>query len=70
MNSPGEISVLRSNGIDPDNPYSSLINGNVYLVDNYLYELKLAYLRKYWYPDAQIELVDEIDGYKIWRFYV
>ncbi len=67
---PGEINVLESNGIDPENPYRSLINDNIYLVDNYLYDLKLAYLRKYWYPDVEIELVDEINGYKIWKLYI
>ena len=69
MNYPGEIYAMTENGIDTVNPYRSLINDNIYLVDNYLYELKLAYLRKYWYPDVQMELVDEIDGFKIWRFY-
>lgn len=67
---PGELNVLESNGIDSKNPYKSLINDNIYLVDNYLYDLKLAYLRKYWYPNAEIKLVDEINGYKIWKVYI
>ncbi len=56
-------------GIDSANPYKSLVNDNVYVVDNNFYETKLDYLREHYYPNARRELVDVIDGYKIWKFY-
>ena len=67
MRHPGERSVLADNGADPDNPFKSLLNENIYLVDNWGAECKIAYIRKYFCPDAEIILVDMIDGYKIWK---
>jgi len=70
MRHPGERSALIANGADPDNPFKSLVNDNIYLVDNWGYEYKLAYYRKYFCPDAEIALVNEIDGYMIWKIYI
>ena len=70
MRQPGEKSALLANGADPDNPFKSLINDNIFLVDNWGYEFKILYLRRYYYPDAELKLVDEIDGYKIWKIYI
>ena len=39
------------------------------MVDNKYYEIKLMYLKKYYYPNARRELVDTIDGYMIWKYY-
>ena len=70
MRHPGERSALIANGADPDNPFKSLVNDNIYLVDNWGYEYKLVYYRKYFCPDAEIALVSEIDGYMIWKIYI
>lgn len=70
MRHPGERSALMANGADPDNPFKSLINDNIYLVDNWGYEYKILYIRRYFYPEAKIKLVDEIDGYKIWKVFI
>ena len=70
MRHPGERSALIANGADPDNPFKSLVNDNIYLVDNWGYEYKLAYYRKYFCPDAEITLVSEMDGYMIWKIYI
>ena len=70
MHHPGEREALKKNGADPDSPYRSVINDEIYLVDSDYSVLKLAYIRKYYYPDAKIELVDEIDGLKIWKIYI
>jgi hypothetical protein len=67
---PSQIDALSCNGINPDNPYESIINENVYVVDNGDINIKLEYLHKYYYPDAQVELVDTVDGFKIWNFYL
>lgn len=56
-------------GIDTYNPYLSIVNDNIYVVDNYNQNTKLEYLRKMYYPDAWMELIDEIDGFKIWKFH-
>jgi hypothetical protein len=70
MRHPGERSALIANGADPDNPFKSLANDNIYLVDNWGYEVKILYFRKYFCPEAEIGLAGEIDGYKIWKIYI
>ncbi|MCR5805103.1 MAG: hypothetical protein K6G47_12675 [Clostridia bacterium] len=70
MRGPDEKYILEQNGIDPDNPYSGLIHENVYIVNNYFIDEVFEYVKKYYAPDAEIELVDEVDGFKIWNIYV
>ena len=70
MRHPGEIYALEKNGCDPYSPFKSLTNENIYLVDNWGALYKTAYVRRYYNPDALIEEVAEIDGYKIWNIYI
>lgn len=70
MQYPAETYVYELNGIDPINPYKSLINENIYVIDNDYYGLKLMYLREHYYPDAEIALVGEASGCKIWKYYI
>ena len=67
---PGEKSALASVGADPDNPYRSLLNDNIYVVDRFYPEVKLIYLRKYYNPNARAKVVKEINGLKIIKYYV
>lgn len=69
MQYPDESYWYEYYGIDPVDPFSSLVNENVYVIDSYYYELKLSYLRHHYYPDAQLELVGEENGCKIWKFH-
>ncbi len=62
---PAYLSVLKRYNVD--NPFRDMIgNENVYLIDNKINDT-LAYLRKWYKPDAEAELVDTIDGHKIYR---
>ena len=70
LHHPGEQAALAKNGADPDSPYKSLTNDNIYLVDSEYPNVKLAFIRRYYYPDAQMELVDELDEMKIWKIYI
>ncbi|MBO4910964.1 MAG: hypothetical protein J5476_16970 [Lachnospiraceae bacterium] len=70
MHHPGERDSLAANGCDPDNPYKSLVNDNILSVDNYFYEYKLTYIRKYYYPDAQVEYLGTVDGFMVWNYYI
>ncbi|MCR4774878.1 MAG: hypothetical protein K5869_00725 [Saccharofermentans sp.] len=70
MHHPGERSAINNSGIDPDNPYKSMLNDNVYLVDNCLYQYRILYFRKYYIHDAKMKKVNEIDGYQIWKVYL
>lgn len=70
MQYPAENYVYEMNGVDPVDPYKSLVNDNIYVVDNYFYLVKLAYIREHYYPDAQIELVGEKSGCMIWNYYI
>ena len=69
MQYPAERNMLLEKGIDPDCPFKYLVNDDIYVVDNVNADLKLKYLRKYYYPNARKELVDTIDGFQIWKFY-
>ena len=67
---PAERAALIRNGADPDSPYKSLTNGNILSVDNWAYDIKLEYLRRYYNADVQVEQVGEIDGFPIWNYYI
>ena len=69
MQYPAERELMERHGLDPDNPYKDIVKDGIYVVDNKYYDVKLQYLRKYYYPNARKELVDTIDGFKIWKFY-
>lgn len=66
-NFPDIIQTLNKKGLDK--PLASLVNANIYLIDNYYPERKLIFLQEHYYPQARIELYKEIDGYQIWKFY-
>ena len=66
-NYPDLIKLLKKKGVE--NPLKSLVDEEVYLVDNRYLEIKLNYLREHYYPDARVELYKEIDGYQIWKFF-
>ena len=70
MQYPAETYAYELNGIDPVDPYKSLVNDNIFVIDNEYYGLKLAYLREHYYPDAQIALVGEASGCKIWKYFI
>lgn len=55
-------------GMDAENPYASLTNDNIYVVDNRQYETKLQYMRKYYNPDIRQEEVATVDGFRIWKY--
>lgn len=57
--------VLKKYGIS--NPFRDMIgNEKIYLVDNKINDT-LDYLRKWYKPDAEAELVDTVNGHKIYR---
>ncbi len=70
MHHPGEAYALEANGIDPENPFKSLTDENVYIVDDWAYVLRLAYIRKYYDKTACARLVNVIDGHMIWNYYI
>lgn len=66
-NFPDTIESLEKYNVS--NPLKSLVNENVYLVDNETLEIKLNYLKEHYYPNARAELYKETDGYLIWKIY-
>ena len=52
-----------------ENPMLSLLEDNVYLVDNSTLMIKLNYIREHYYPNAKAELYKEVAGYQIWKLY-
>ncbi len=69
MQYPEERGLFARHGMDPDNPYKDIVKKGIYVVDNRYYDVKLQYLKKYYYPNARKELVDTIDGFRIWKYY-
>lgn len=51
------------------NPLKSLVEENVYLVDNQNLGLKLDYLKEHYYPNVRAELYKTLSGYHIWKLY-
>ena len=70
MHHPGERDALIKNGVDPDSPYKSVLNENIYLVETYYAKEKLEYIKKYYFPDAKMKLIDTVGGYQIWKVYI
>ena len=70
MQYPGENYVYEHNGIDPVNPFSSFVDDNIYVIDSLYYNEKLDYIRNHYYPDAQMELVGNVDGCLVWKYYI
>lgn len=66
VNFPDAIIKLKENGIS--NPLRSMVDDNVYLVDNYYSEEILIYIREHFYPNAHMELYKTLDGFNIWKF--
>lgn len=53
-----------------DNSTTALLKDNVYLVDADYTDVKLEYLREHYDPNVEVRLVDSIEGYNIWKFYL
>ena len=70
MHHPGEVYALGENNIDQYNPFKGFTAKNVRFVDNLGAKDKLAYIRRYYCPEAELELVANIDGYYIWNIHV
>ena len=64
---PEVVKILEKNDIS--NPMESLVEKDVYVIDNLYIDAKLEYIKKHYYPNARVVLYKEIDGYKIWKFY-
>lgn len=68
MRYPDEIEVWKNKGIDEVNPNKALINDNIYVVDNSFKDTKMWYLREKYYPAADVEIIDEVDGFYILKY--
>lgn len=66
---PDNIAVWEDNGIDSRDPLKSIVNDNIYIVDNYNQDARLEYLRQNYYPDARMESAGTVDGLNIWKYY-
>lgn len=67
---PGCYHVWEENGLNPYNPYESVANDNIYIVDNRFSNTKIDYYRQYYDANAELDLVKQCDGYHIWRIRV
>ena len=64
---PGMEENAKKYGVD--NYFKSLVNDNVYIVDNEGIEQKVLYLQEHYYPEARAELYQNAGGYQIWKIY-
>lgn len=64
---PGCYYVWEENGLNPYNPYETIRNDDILIVDNNYQLTKINYYKQYYDVNAELELVQECDGYSIWR---
>lgn len=67
MNHPDMLALYERWGIT--NPTKDLLMDNVYLIDTDFTDYKLIYLREHYDSNVEVELVDSVEGYNIWKFY-
>lgn len=67
MNHPDMLALYERWGIT--NPTKDLLLDNVYLIDTDYTDYKLNYLREHYDSNVEVELVDTVEGYNIWKFY-
>ena len=67
MNHPDMLALYERWGIA--NPTKDLLLDNVYLIDTDYTDYKLNYLREHYDSNVEVELVDTVEGYNIWKFY-
>lgn len=64
---PGCYYVWAENGLDPYNPYRTIANENILVVDNQFQLTKINYYKQYYNSDAIETQVDEKSGFIIWK---
>ena len=67
MNHPNILTLYERWGIA--NSTKDLLLDNVYLIDTDYTDYKLNYLREHYDSNVEVELVDTVEGYNIWKFY-
>lgn len=67
MNHPNMLALYERWGIA--NPTKDLLLDNVYLIDTDYTDYKLNYLREHYDSNVEVEMVDTVEGYNIWKFY-
>ena len=70
MRYPDELQVWNNKGIDVVNPNESLIKDNIYVVDVYNINTRLEYLREKYYEDIGVQLIENVDGFDIIKYYL
>lgn len=67
VNHPDILKQLKNRNVE--NPIKSLLNEDVYLIDNFFHNEMLDYIKEHYYPNARKELYKTLDGFQIWKFY-
>lgn len=70
MGYPDNFYMWEAQGMDCNNPYKSLCNDNIYVIDNWNAETKMWYEREKYNSETQAELISTIDGFNLWKFRV
>ncbi len=66
INYPSVLNTMQEQGIT--NPMKSLVEPNIYLIDNIYQDRILQYLREHYYPNATFVPYKSVDGFSIWKF--
>lgn len=64
---PDNLTLLDSYNVN--NPIKSLVDQDVYLVDNFYQNEILIYIQEHYYPNASMTLYKTIDGFQIWKLH-
>lgn len=68
MGYPDNGEVWGRNGIDSRNPYTSITNNNIYVVDNLYRDIKLWYVQEHYDEKVQVLPVYHVDGFSVWKY--
>ena len=68
MGYPDNGEVWGRNGIDSRNPYISITNNNIYVVDNLYRDIKLWYVQEHYDEKVQVLPVYHVDGFSVWKY--
>lgn len=65
---PDNYGMWEKHGIDSRNPYKSIDNNNICIVDTMSYEIRLNYIHEHYNPEEKRKLLKRVSGFDIWEY--
>lgn len=65
---PDNYTIWEKHDIDGKNPYRSIDNNNICIVDTMSHEIRLNYIHEHYNPDEKKKLLNRVSGFDIWEY--